>query len=224
MRHWTLLGEAPIPGTGRSLSLHRDKDDFYIRISGGGELMSTRRHGSEDALGRLPCQRLRSPKSARVLVGGLGMGFTLAAALRELGDEAEVTVAELIPEVVEWNRGPLGQASGYPLEDSRTRVHLGDVGKLFKQRHSYFDVIALDVDNGPEGLTQTSNDWLYSTAGITAAQDALKPGGILAYWSAGQDRAFHDRLRRCGFLVEECVVHAHGKKGARHFIWLASWQ
>jgi spermidine synthase len=222
MRHWTLLGEAPIPGTDRSLRLHRDKDNFYIHISGGGELMSTRRHGGEDALGRLPCQRLRSPENAQVLIGGLGMGFTLAAALREVGDGAEVTVAELIPEVVEWNRGPLGAASGHPIADPRTRVHLGDVGKLLKKRRNAFDVIALDVDNGPEGLTRTSNDWLYSTAGINAARSALKPGGILAYWSAGQDRAFQDRLRRCGFLVEECKVYAHGKKGPRHIIWLAS--
>lgn len=222
MRHWTLLGEAHIPGTGQVLRLHRDKDDFYIHIVGGGELMSTRRHGSEDALGRLPCQRLRSPQNARVLIGGLGMSFTLAAVLREVGKNAEVTVAELVPEVVEWNRGALGEASGNPLQDPRTRVHLGDVAEVFEQRPGYFDVIALDVDNGPEGLTRASNDWLYSTAGIVAAQGALKSEGILAYWSAGRDPAFQDRLRRCGFQVEECMVHAHGKKGARHIIWLAS--
>lgn len=224
MRHWILLGEAPIPGTGQSLNLYRDKDDFYIRISGGGELMSTRRHDSEDALGRIPCQRLGNARSARVLVGGLGMGFTLAAVLETVGPDAEVTVAELIPEVVDWNRGPLGEASGRPLDDLRTKVHEGDVAKLFRKKRGHFDVIALDVDNGPDGLTQNSNDWLYSMAGIIAAQEALTPDGILAYWSAGQDRAFHDRLRRCGFLVEEVVVHAHGKKGARHFIWLASLQ
>lgn len=221
MRHWTLLGDAPIPGTDKMLRLHRDKDDFYIHIAGGGELMSTRRHGSEDALGRLPCQRLRPPRNARVLIGGLGMGFTLAAALAELGKNAEVTVAELVPGVVEWNRGALGEASGNPLDDPRTRVHLGDVAEVFEKRRGYFDVIALDVDNGPEGLTQSSNDRLYTTRGIVAAQGALKPDGILAYWSAGRDPAFQDRLRRCGFLVEERMVHAHGKKGARHFIWLA---
>ncbi|MEE4218899.1 MAG: hypothetical protein V2I48_14890 [Xanthomonadales bacterium] len=224
MRHWTLLGEAPIPGTKQFLNLYRDKDDFYIRIAGGGELMSTRRHDSEDALGRIPCQRLCQTGSSRVLVGGLGMGFTLAAALGTLGPGAEVTVAELIPEVVEWNRGPLGESSGRPLDDPRTRIHEGDVAKLLRKKRGYFDVIALDVDNGPDGLTQSSNDWLYSMAGIIAAQEALTPAGILAYWSAGQDRAFHDRLRRCGFLVEEVVVRAHGKKGARHFIWLASLQ
>ena len=222
MRHWTLLGEAPIPDTEQSLSLYQGKDDFFIKISsGGGELMSTRKHGSEDALGVLPCQRLSNRESTRVLIGGLGMGFTLAAVLKEVGPGAEVTVAELIPEVVDWNRGPLGERSGLPLNDPRTKVHVGDVAKLMRRKRGYFDVIALDVDNGPEGLTQSANDWLYSMPGIIAAQEALTPDGILAYWSAGPDQAFHDRLRRCGFLVEEVNVHAHCKKGARHTIWLA---
>ncbi len=222
MRHWTLLGEAPIPGTDRSLVLYQGKDDFSIKISGGHELMNTRKHGSEDALGSLPCQRLQEPEAARVLIGGLGMGFTLAAVLKSVGPQAEVTVAELIPEVVEWNRGPLGAYSGHPLDDPRTRVYIGDVAKLLRRQRAAFDVIALDVDNGPEGLTRSSNNWLYSAAGIAAAQDALSPNGILAYWSAGPDQGFHDRLRRCGFLVEETRVHAHGGKGTRHTIWLAS--
>lgn len=223
MRHWKHLGEAPIPGSEQLLSLYQGKDDFFIKISsGGGELMSTRKHGSEDALGALPCQRLRNRDSARVLIGGLGMGFTLAAVLNEVGPGAEVTVAELIPEVVEWNRGPLGERSGYPVKDPRTRIHVGDVAELLCSKRGYYDVIALDVDNGPEGLTKSSNDWLYRTPGIVAAQEALTPNGILAYWSAGPDQAFHDRLRRCGFLVEEVSVFAHGKKGARHTIWLAS--
>ena len=222
MRHWTLLGEAPIPGTDRSLVLYQGKDDFSIKIAGGHELMNTRKHGSEDALGSLPCQRLSQPDTARVLIGGLGMGFTLAAVLQAVGPQAEVTVAELIPEVVEWNRGPLGDCSGRPLDDPRTRVHVGDVAKLLRRQRACFDVIALDVDNGPEGLTKSSNNWLYSAPGIAAAQDALRPGGIVAYWSAGPDQGFHDRLRQCGFLVEETTVHAHGNKGPRHTIWLAS--
>jgi len=222
MRHWTLLGDAPIPGTDKSLSLYQGKDDFFIKLTGGQELMNTRKHGSEDALGTLPCRRLRRPDAARVLIGGLGMGFTLAAALGAVGRHAEVTVAELIPEVVEWNRGPLGERSGRPLEDPRTRVFVGDVAKLLRRSPAAFDVIALDVDNGPEGLTRNSNDWLYSLAGISAAQRALRPGGILAYWSAGPDRDFHDSLRCCGLQVEELRVHAHGSKGARHTIWLAS--
>jgi len=223
MRHWTQLGEAPIPGTDQTLFLYQGKDDFFIKISGGHELMSTRKHGSEDALGTLPCKRLKQPETARVLIGGLGMGFTLAAVLGAVGSKAEVTVAELIPEVVDWNRGPLGERSGKPLDDPRTKIHVGDVAKLLRQSSACFDVIALDVDNGPEGLTKSQNDWLYSEAGITAAQDALRnSAGILAYWSAGPDQAFHDRLRRCGFMVDEVIVHAHGKKGARHTIWLAS--
>jgi len=221
VRHWTELGEAPIPDTDQSLSLFQGKDDFFIKISGGGELMSTRKHGSEDALGSLPCRRLKKPETARVLIGGLGMGFTLAAVLKEVGPKAEVTVAELIPEVVEWNRGPLGERSGYPLNDPRTRVHVGDVAKLLRKSRGCFDVIALDVDNGPAGLTKRENDWLYTMRGIAAAKDALASNGILSYWSAGPDPAFHDRLRQCGFLVEEITVHAHGNKGARHKIWLA---
>lgn len=221
-RQWDLLGEARIPGTSKILSLYQGKDDFFIRLPGGHELMSTRKYSSELALGSVPCKRVQNPDNARVLIGGLGMGFTLAAALKELGEQAVVTVAELIPEVVEWNRGPLGERSGYPLNDPRTRVFTGDVAKLLKNSKACFDVIALDVDNGPEGLTRSSNDWLYSLAGITAAQNALAPGGLLAYWSAGLDADFHDCLRSCGFLVEEISVRAHGNKGPRYIIWLAS--
>jgi spermidine synthase len=222
MRHWTLLGEAAIPGSRKSLLLYQGKDDFSIKIAGGHELMNSRKHGSEDALGSLPCAGLRQPATARVLIGGLGMGFTLAAALKALGPQAEVTVAELIPAVVEWNRGPLGACSGWPLADPRTRVHVGDVARLLRRGRGCFDVIALDVDNGPEGLTTSRNDWLYSETGIATAQAALAPGGTLAYWSAGPDQGFHDRLRRCGFTVEEKRVYAHGNKGPRHTIWLAS--
>jgi spermidine synthase len=222
MRHWTLLGEAPIPGAGKSLFLYRGKDDFFIKLTGGVELMNSRKHGSEDALGAEPCRRLRDRPAARVLIGGLGMGFTLAAALKAVGPDAEVTVAELIPEVVEWNRGPLGDRSGRPLDDPRTRVHVGDVADLLRGRSARYDVIALDVDNGPEGLTSASNDWLYSLPGIAAARAALRPGGILAYWSAGPDRVFEKLLRRSGLAVNGIVVRAHGGKGARHTVWLAT--
>ena len=221
MRHWTELGSAPIPDTDQTLFLYQGKDDFFIKISGGGELMSTRKHGSEDALGSLPCNRLQDPDSARVLIGGLGMGFTLAAVLDSVGENAKVTVAELIPEVVEWMHGPLGERSGKPLGDPRTDVYVGDVADLLRQSNACFDVIALDVDNGPEGLTKSANDWLYSIEGIVTAQAALRSGGILAYWSAGPAPAFHDRLKRCGFLIDEVTVFAHGKKGTRHIIWIA---
>lgn len=150
------------------------------------------------------------------------MGFTLAAALGALGSEAEVTVAELVPEVETWNRGPLGSAAGYPLNDPRARVHIGDVVELIRTSPGAWDAILLDIDNGPEGLTRKENDWLYTTPGIAAAQAALTPEGILAYWSAGQDPAFTERLKRAGLSVEPVTVRAHRPgKGARHVIWLA---
>jgi spermidine synthase len=220
MRHWTQLGEASIPGSDKSIFLIRGKDDFFIKLSGGLELMNTRKHGSEDALAALPCKKLRHPDSARVLVGGLGMGFTLAAALGAVGPSAQVTVAELIPEVVEWNRGPLGDRSGRPLDDPRTQVHVGDVADLLREKHDCYDVIALDVDNGPEGLTKSNNSWIYSEQGIVATVKALKPAGIVSYWSVSADQGFNDRLKRCGLKVEEVTVYAHGTKGARHTIWL----
>ena len=222
MRQWTQLGEASIPGSDKSIFLIRGKDDFFIKLSGGLELMNTRKHGSEDALGALPCQKLKHPESAHVLIGGLGMGFTLAAALSELGAEAEVTVAELIPEVVEWNRGPLGDCSGRPLDDPRTQLYVGDVANLLREKRDTYDVIALDVDNGPEGLTKSNNSWIYSEQGITSTVKALKPTGMISYWSASADQGFNQRLKRCGLKVEEVSVFAHGKKGTRHTIWLAS--
>lgn len=221
MRHWDLLGEARIAGTAQSLFLYQGKDDFFIRMTGGHELMSTRKHGSEDALGTLACQALPQRAAARVLVGGLGMGFTLAAVLRVVGPQAEVTVAELLPQVVDWNRGPLGERSGLPLNDPRTRIHIGDVAELLRQSREAFDVIALDVDNGPQGLTHSSNEWLYSAAGIAATRRALRPGGVLAWWSSTPHRGFVGRLQHAGLAVEEQRVHAHGNKGARHTIWLA---
>lgn len=223
MSNWTLLGEAKIPGTEQLIFLYQGKDDFSIKLARGQELMNTRKHGSEDALGELPCKRLKNPAKAKVLIGGLGMGFTLAAVLRSVGAAAEVTVAELVPEVVEWNRGPLGEFSGYPLNDPRTQIYVGDVARLMKQSTAQFDVIALDIDNGPEGLTRASNNWLYSLMGVASAQKALKPGGVLAYWSAAPDDDFHDLLKSCGLLVDQVHVYAHGNKGARHTLWLASY-
>lgn len=227
MPNWKLLGEALIPGTepgsGQTMYLYQGKDDFSIKLGRGQELMNSRKHGSEDALGELPCRRLKNSRQAKVLIGGMGMGFTLAAALRSTGSEAEITVAELVPEVIEWNRGPLGELSGRPLDDPRTRVYVGDVARLLKQSTAYFDVIALDIDNGPEGLTRSSNNWMYSMMGVACAQNALKPGGILAYWSAAPDDDFLDLLKSCGLLVDPVKVYAHGNKGARHTLWLASY-
>ena len=225
MKRPAIVGEASIPNGGGTMQLLQGKDDFTITLRGiGGELMSTRKHGSEDALGYLACQSISNRDSASVLIGGLGMGFTLAAALAELGSHARVTVAELVPEVVEWNRGPLGERAGRPLDDPRTTVKVTDVMELLKASEKAYDVIALDVDNGPEGLTTQENTALYSRQGIATTLAALEQNGVISYWSATGDRAFCERLRRCGLKVKERRVFAHGHKGTRHFIYLASLQ
>lgn len=216
-----LLDTAPIPGSDKELRLYQHANDFSIDISGEGELMSSRVHGSEEALAELTCSRIAGRARPRVLIGGLGMGFTLAAALKHLGAHAELVVAELVPKVIEWNRGPLGAEAGNPLQDQRVRVIEGDVGKILISGQNAFDAILLDVDNGPNGLTHHDNDWLYSAAGLNASYRALKSKGILSVWSAGPDIRFTKRLRQTGFKVEEIVVHAHGKKGGKCLIWLA---
>lgn len=221
MLPWKLIDSTPIPGNAGKLQLYQRDGDFSISILGGSVLMSTRAHGSEDALAELACRKITGRCHPRVLIGGLGMGFTLAAALRCLGPEAEVVVAELVPVVVDWNLGPLGEHAGYPLKDGRTKVHLGDVAKLLKVERQAYDAILLDVDNGPEGLTRKKNDWLYTLDGLTASYRALRPGGVLAVWSAALDRDFMERLRKVGFKVKQFSVRAHGKKGELHTIWLA---
>lgn len=218
---WILLDEAPVPDGRGELQLFQRGEEFSIRIVGRGELMNSRAHGSEDALAALACERLAERTHPRILIGGLGMGFTLAAALRELGPEAQVVVAELVPAVVAWNRGTLAALAGNPLQDPRVTVREMDVGKIMKAERKAFDAILLDVDNGPEGLTRDANDWLYGPVGVLAACEALRPNGILAVWSAGQDREFTDRLRQAGFETEEVRVRARGTKGSRHLIWLA---
>lgn len=222
MNRWTILDTATIPGGGGELRLSQRGDEFSIKIVGlGGELMNSRMHGSEDALAELACGPVRDRPQPRVLIGGLGMGFTLAAALKALGPNAEVVVAELVPAVVEWNRGPLGACAGNPLNDPRTRIHIGDVAEVLRAETKAFDAILLDVDNGPDGLTHKDNDWLYSLDGLQAAASALRPDGILAVWSAGPDQLFTIRLKKTGFRVETRTVRAHAGKGSRHTIWLA---
>ncbi len=216
-----LLDTAPIPGNGGELRLFQEGEHFSIKIAGSGDLMSTRMHGSEDALAQLACARISGCAQPRVLIGGLGMGFTLAATLAALGDRGRIEVAELVPGVIEWNRGALGAHAGYPLRDARVEVHAADVAGLLRTQRDRYDAVLLDVDNGPEGLTHVGNDWLYSHRGLAAALAALRPGGVLAVWSAHPDRAFCNRLRDSGFTVEEVPVRAHGNKGARHRIWLA---
>ncbi len=221
MERLQLLHTAPIPGEDGQLGLYRRGPDFLIKIVGGQDLMNTRTHGSEDALGETVGAEMAPCERPRLLIGGLGMGFTLAGALRQLGPEAEVIVAELVPAVVEWNRGPLGAFADHPLRDERVQVREVDVSVILKGEPSGFDAIVLDVDNGPEGLTREANQWLYSKAGLNASYQALRPGGLLAIWSAGPDRAFRARLGRTGFEVAEVHVRAHGGRGARHLIWMA---
>lgn len=222
MNPWNLIDSSEIPADGGELRLYRRGAEYSIMIAGGGELMNSRMHGSEDALAELGCRHLVAVPQPRVLIGGLGMGFTLAAALRQLGPLAEVVVAELIPAVVQWNRDHLGDFASRPLDDPRSTVHLGDVAALIRKGHGAFDAILLDVDNGPEGLTHRENDKLYTTKGLLAAYAALRANGVLAVWSAGPDHRFSERLRQVGFGVEEHQVRAHhGGKGARHTIWLA---
>ncbi|MGD8408254.1 MAG: MnmC family methyltransferase [Thiohalophilus sp.] len=221
MTPWALLDSAAVPGNGGELQLYQRGDEFSIKISGRGELMSSRVHGSEDALAEQTCARLENRDNPQLLIGGLGMGFTLAAALRCTGDHSEIVVAELVPAVVAWNKGPLGKHTGYPLQDPRVKVHEGDVAHIINNAHLAYDAILLDVDNGPEGLTHKANDGLYSMDGLNAAYEALRPRGILAVWSAGPAADFLHRLHKVGFEVEEVKVRARGKKGARHIIWFA---
>ena len=220
MRPWELLDTTTVPGDGRDLRLYRRGDEFSIK-AGYSELMNSRVHGSEDALAELACQRLSDRPAPRVLIGGLGMGFTLAAALQQLGPDAEVVVAELVPAVVTWNRELLCGLAGHPLDDPRVTVHEGDVGQLIRSARGAYDAILLDVDNGPEGLTRKENDSLYSPAGLTAAMMALRPKGIFGVWSISPDQRFSKRLQQAGFSVEEIRARARGKHGGgRHMIWL----
>jgi len=218
---WELLDKAPVPGNSKELRLYRRGREFSIRVN-GCELMNSRAHGSEDALAELACARVADRPRPRVLIGGLGMGYTLASALRRLGASARVVVAELVPEVVQWNRGPLADLAGHPLQDTRVTVREVDVARILQAEHQAYDAILLDVDNGPDGLSLQSNNWLYSPAGLDAAFAALKPEGVLAVWSASPDRSFTRRLRQAGFAVDEVPVRARGQRGGgRHTIWIA---
>jgi spermidine synthase len=196
--------------------------EFSI-MSGNVELMNSRVSGSEEALATMTCARLRGGAPPRLLIGGLGMGFTLRAALAALGPEARIIVAELVPAVVVWARGPLAAVFGTSLNDPRVAVREGDVGGVIGSSPSAFDAILLDVDNGPEGLTRRANNALYDLRGLAAARRSLRPGGMLAVWSSGPDRAFTERLRRTGFGVDEVRVRASGGRGgARHVVWIAT--
>ncbi|WP_293745777.1 hypothetical protein [uncultured Paraglaciecola sp.] len=218
---WTQLGSAQIPNNGGELKFSQRGDEFSIRLSGiRGELMNSRLYNSEKVLAELGCAHLTSTNNAQVLVGGLGMGYTLAAALKAVNENSQITVAELIPEVVEWNKGPLGNCAKNPLQDPRTKVHIGDVRQLLTIRKPTFDAILLDVDNGPEGLTQKDNSSIYSPQGLEDIYKTLRPKGMVAIWSAGPDQQFTLRLKKAGFKAEDRVVRARPGKGSRHTIFL----
>ncbi len=219
---WKHLDTAEVPGGGGELRLLQRGAEFSIRL-GHNELMNSRIHGSEEALAEIACSRIGRRVKPRVLIGGLGMGFTLRAALDELGADAHVVVAELVPAVIGWNRAMLAPLSGNALDDARVAVRPGDVAEAIRSEHAAYDAILLDVDNGPEGLSRGANDRLYDGPGLSAAHAALRPGGVLAVWSAGEDAKFTRRLGKAGFAVEEVRVRARGARGgARHVIWLAT--
>ncbi|HEY8126205.1 MAG TPA: spermidine synthase [Methylocystis sp.] len=218
---WTLLDTAPIPGGGE-LRLKRRGAEFSIML-GNIELMNSRLSGSEEALATLSCERIQARPQPRVLIGGLGMGFTLRAALGVLGAKARIIVAELIPAVVAWARGPMADVFGASLTDPRVSIEEDDVGRLIRSGRSTYDAILLDVDNGPEGLTREANDGLYDLEGLRATRAALRRDGVLAVWSSGPDRNFTSRLRKAGFHVDEIKERANGPRGgARHVIWIAT--
>ena len=190
---------------------------------GSNELMNSRLSGSEETLATMSCARIADRERPYVLIGGLGMGFTLRAALAALGSHARVVVAELVPAVIRWAHGPMADIYGGSLTDPRVTILEGDVGKAIRARPSVYDAILLDVDNGPEGLSRKANDDLYCIEGLAAAKAALRPGGALAVWSSGPNADFTSRLRRVGFVVDEVRVRANGARGgARHVLWFAA--
>jgi spermidine synthase len=215
-----LIDTAQIPG-GDAMTLYRRGGDFMIVVD-RNELMSTRMNGSEEALGLLACDRIAKVAHPRVLIGGYGMGFTLRAVLGQLGPKAEVVVAELVPQILAWARGPMAAVADGCLDDPRTVVFEGDVASAIADGAGTYDAILLDVDNGPDGLVRAENDRLYAPRGLALARAALRPGGVLAVWSAGPDARFVTRLKAAGFAVEEVVVKARQNgKGPRHVIWFA---
>lgn len=215
-----LIDTADVPG-GDPLRLFRRGGDFMIVLD-RNELMNSRMSGSEEALAEMTIDRLRI-SAPHLLIGGYGMGFTLRAALARLDGDARVTVAELVPKIIDWAKGPMAELAAGCLDDRRVEVVIDDVGAVIGRGRGGYDAILLDVDNGPDGLTRPGNDGLYSDRGLAAAKAALRPGGILAVWSAAPDARFARRLRDAGFAVEEVGVKARSNgKGPRHVIWFAT--
>ncbi|MEO8383064.1 MAG: spermidine synthase [Acidobacteriota bacterium] len=218
---WTLLDRAPLPDSSDEIRLYQRGAEYAIRVA-NYELMNSRVHGSEEALAELAFAKLAGRSRMRVLVGGLGIGYTLAAALRGLDAGGEAVVAELVPAVVKWNRGPLAALAGHPLDDPRVLVLEKDVARVIRENRGGFDAILLDVDTGPRALTHEDNRRLYDAAGLRVAYAALRPRGVLAIWSGGRDPAFTRRLSEAGFTVEEVRARARGEGGRAHYIvWVA---
>jgi spermidine synthase len=219
---WQQIDSTPVPGAEVELRLKRRGTEFSMML-GSNELMNSRLSGSEEALATLACRTIERVKAPHLLIGGLGMGFTLRAALAVLGPEARIMVAELVPAVIAWARGPLAGIFGDSLTDPRADVRSADVVDVIRSHASVFDAILLDVDNGPEGLIRKANDALYDLRGLKAIRRALRPSGVLAVWSSGPNPAFSKRLRDASFTVNEVAVRATAKRsGARHVIWFAT--
>jgi spermidine synthase len=219
---WIEIDKTQVPGAEVELRLMRRGTEFSMKL-GQNELMNSRLSGSEEALATLSCKRIESVRRPHLLIGGLGMGFTLRAALAVLGKDARITVAELVPAVIAWARGPMAELFGDSLGDSRVEIREGDVADMIRAQASAFDAVLLDVDNGPEALIRKANDALYTAAGLSSIRRSLRPGGVLAVWSSGPDAAFTKRLRAAGFDVNEVGVRATTKRsGAHHVIWFAT--
>ena len=221
MKPWILIGDSHTPDGTRLTLMTRDRE--HVIFADGKILMSSRMHGSEEALATLACAHVKTARAPRVLVGGLGLGYTLRATLDVLPRGATVVVAELVPGVVEWNRGPLGPLANHPLLDPRVTVAGGDVAVTMRKDTEGFDAILLDVDNGPDAFTSSLNTGLYENQGVVQARAALRPGGVLAVWSAWEDRKFEQRLRWAGFTVKVHRVRARLKQGGpRHTIFVGT--
>jgi spermidine synthase len=218
---WIHLDSATVPGDGSELRLMRRGNEFSI-MAGAVVLMNSRMSSSETALAELACDRLRSRRNCRILIGGYGMGFTLRAALAGCGADARILVAELVPAVMEWARGPMAELTAGCLSDPRVSVREADVGDVIASERASFDAILLDVDNGPDGFSRSANNKLYGLRGLETARKALRPNGLLAVWSAAPDREFANRLRRAGFAVDEIKARANKGHGGHHVIWAAT--
>ncbi len=217
---WDTLGEATTPD-GTRLTLRRRGHEFLL-LADGRSLMPSTINGSEQALATIGCRHVATRSGARVFIGGLGMGFTVRAALDVLPADAAIIVAELVPEVRDWNTDVLGHLAGHPLKDRRVHVEIGDALRILRESTEGFDAILLDVDNGPAEFAADGNDALYSRAGLYSIRRALRPGGVLAVWSAWEDRRFARRLTSMGFDVVLERARGHGRRGARHLVYRAT--